>query len=254
MSSHIEDQVTIVKGRPILKDIINFFGQDKNTRMFVTITDSTKVWQDDLVIAERMFADQVVLPVDQDPTTDFEQTVEVLKQRMKYPNIRESEQLTSVAKTWVLPSKLHVGPSADELFRSNEEVYEHVFEPLFREYSSEGKIHCLKVEVSGGRERRQLQNLFDLPYRPSLLIVKWSNDVDEDVLTANCAGHLHNLGYSLLSLNDNYALYLFTEQGIYDLCSLKETGLQNPFVNTILKSVSVAEKKETEATTEAIPA
>jgi hypothetical protein len=47
-----------------------------------------------------------------------------------------------------------------------------------------------------------------------------------------------NCGYSLIALNNSYALYFFNDQVLYDICSMKNVNLKNPIMESLLQSVS----------------
>ena len=59
----LANELQTIRGRPMLKDALGFFEYKQGNRIFLTITDTTSVWQDDLGLAERLFADMIVLPI-----------------------------------------------------------------------------------------------------------------------------------------------------------------------------------------------
>jgi hypothetical protein len=244
-------EVTLVKGRPIPKDILQFYGMDSGAkRVMVSITDSVKVWQEDLGICERLFGDIVVCPFASSfnmHKAEIEKTRDILKQRMKHPDIVGNAHLESIAKTWILPQKLHVGTDANSFFQVMKDPIKTFLFPIFEEIKTDNVIQFLKIEVPDGMERRLLYSFLDEGFRPSMILVKWSGDLDEDISVAHCAGHLVNTGYSLIHSENGYALYSFRDQPLYDICSVKEVGLENPFLKAILSSVG-EQLKETRET------
>jgi len=248
MDSRIQDTFTVLNGRPFLKDPLTFFKINQKQRTFLTITDSVSVWQEDLLLGERMLSDVVVCPFisSEEPTslethrTELELAKNVLKQRMKYPGIKESPVLEKIAKTWILPTKLHLGPEASTFLSPAESSISTYLEPIFTVLKSDPMIHLLKLEVKDGQERQFLYKFLDSGYRPSIILVKWSHDLDDHIPTAYCAGHLINTGYTLVQLIDQYAMYIFTEETLYDICSMKTTGgVKNPFITEILNSITL---------------
>jgi len=241
-SIDVQHYHTILESRPFITNSLTFF--NKPNRIFLTIAEDPQVWQTDLCISEKMLAETIVCPYNSsmDIHKDaYDITKTVLKERMKYPNIKDAPHLEKIAKTWILPTKLHLGPDARQFLEGPpDSIIYTLLSPLFTTLSVEPTIHCLKVEVSGGQERHFLYKLLDTGIRPSLLLVKWSNDLDAHTLTAQCAGHILNTGYSLLNLNDSYALYMFTDQPLYDICSVKTVGFKNPFLEAILQSIPVS--------------
>jgi len=234
-------EIQIVNGRPIPKEPLSFFQYNQGSRYFVTITESPAVWQDDLTLAERFFSETIICPFGnlEENTTHLDKVKEVLKLRMKYPGVKEDPSLEKLAKTWILPNKVYMGPSAETFLAVSEFSVKDSFEPLFKTLNNESSmIHILKLELSEGKERTVLYKFLDNGFRPSLVLVKWSHDLDDNTSTAHCAGHLLNSGYSLVSLENGYALYMFSEQVLYDITSMKTIGHKNPMMESILGSVS----------------
>ena len=238
----------IVNGRPIPKEPLSFFQFSEGSRFFISITDNTKAWQDDIIIAEKIFADMIVCPFITDNTSMENHSSEmniikdVLKQRLRYPNI-VGTQYEKLARTWVLPNKVNLGPIANDFLQSSESSVLNTLGPIFETLKNDdSKIHVLKIELSSGLERQMLYKFLDNGFRPSLLLVKWSYDLDDHLPTAHCAGHLINSGYSFVAAENEYALYMFSDRPLYDTTSMKTLGLDNPFMKTILQSVSESMK------------
>ena len=235
---NISELITTVNSMPFIKEPLSFF-QSSKVRVFLTIANSPEVWQNDLVLSERMLAETIVCPYTnfiEEHNSVFDLTKTVLKERMKYPNVKESPSLEKIAKTWIMPGKLHLGPNAKQFLQEDEMCVHTYLEPFFTTLNAPSSIQLLKVEVSGGEERQLLYKFLDSSFRPSLILVKWSYDLDDHIPTANCAGHILNSGYSLFGLSNSYALYIFTEQTLYDLCSMKTISNKNPFLDAILQS------------------
>ncbi len=248
-SSDLKDMIQILQGRPLPKEILAFFEYKQGNRVFLTITEDSAVWKTDLKIAESMFADIVICPSSSSDAflAEISQVKDILKQRMKYPNIQENPALEQIARTWILPTKVHMGPALDTfLFTSTETTLQKALESNRETILGQDplKIHLLKIEVQDGKERPMLYKLLDEGFRPSLLLVKWSNDVDEHVATAHCAGHLLNSGYATIAYENGYSLYLFNDQVLYDICSMKEPSLKNPIMQTLLTSASEVQRSK----------
>jgi len=239
---YIHMEIQIVNGRPIPKEPLSFFQYNQGSRYFVTVTDSSSVWRDDLTLGERFFSEMIICPfVDHEETHSKELTLvkDVLKQRMKYPGVKTDPNLEKLAKTWILPTKVSMGPQAETFLASSESSVRDSLEPTFKALNNTSSmIHILKLELSEGKERQLLYKFLDNGFRPGLVLVKWSYDLDDSTPTAHCAGHLLNSGYSLVALENGYALYMFSEQTLYDITSMKTIGLKNPMMESILGSVS----------------
>lgn len=222
----------------MLKDALGFFEYKQGNRIFLTLTDTTSVWQEDLGLAERLFADMVLLPIGSNQESELNQTQAILKERMKVPGVKENPVWEQIAKTWVLPGKLSLGPNESCLTSLATDSLKRALEPVFTRLTpGEEKLHVVKVEVANGGERPILYKLLDECFRPSLLLVKWSQDLDEHIPTAHCAGHIVASGYAQIAFENGYSLYMFKNDPLYDICSFKEAGLTNPILNAILQSI-----------------
>lgn len=242
-SDSLRENIEVVRGRPIPKDFLTMFNISYSNRLFVTVVDKNDTWQDDLVIGERIFGNIAVMPVGMSQTdldSAWDQTLDVLKQRMKYPGVKDDPKLLQLAKTWVLPTKLHKISQNDTVLSMSVNDFSLTFRNLFTQLKiEEEKVHVLKIELANGLERQFVYKFLDAGFRPSIILVKWTEDLDEHVATAHCGGHLANSGYSLVGMEGSYALYLFTDQVLYDICSVKQVGLKNPFMDSLLQSLSV---------------
>ncbi len=231
-----------VKNRPIVSEPLSFFGYNSSVRLFLTIAKDASVWQDDLVIGEKMFSEVLVCPYGGNRNSHvetFQLTQDILKQRMKYPGIQENPAYQSIAKIWVLPTKIHLGPDAESFLQYKDSGIQNTLEPHFTAMKmANPSIQMLKIEVGDGGERPLLYSILDAGFRPSLILVKWSHDLDEHNATAHCAGHLLNTGYRYVSNENGYSLYYFKDEPLYDICSMKDITLDNPMMTAILHSVN----------------
>ena len=237
----------IVRERPMLKDPLSFFQYKQDTRFMVTIADSPSIWQTDLILAERLFSEMIVCPFQIDETVQSEAftcTRDVLKQRMRYPDIKTRPDLEVIAKTWVLPGKLHAGPDASQFVRPGTKSIFEALQPIFTTFQKEEPVlHLVKIELADGVERQMIYKFLDSGFRPSLLMIKWSHDLDDHIATAHCAGHVLNSGYSCIALENGYGLYMFSEQTLYDICSMKTIGMTNPMMTSLLQGMSFSQEQ-----------
>ena len=236
----IAKEIICVNERPIPKDTIVFFQNKQGPRVFVTITNEPSVWKKDLAITERFFSEMIVCPfqkITEPVGAEIDKVKEILTQRAKYPGVKDDPEALMVSKTWVLPNKISLGPSALQFLQPNPHIgleencahsIQYNFKSVFERLKSEEMIHILKLELPAGLERSLVYQFMDSGFRPSLVMIKWSHDLDEHIPTAHCAGHLVNSGYALVSFQNGYALYMYTDESLYDICSMKTVGLQNP--------------------------
>lgn len=241
MNGSILDQIHVIRGRPILKEPLNFYNFKQGNRLFLNIVDNESVWKEDLFIGERLFADTVLcVPASnlETNTKELARVQDILKQRMKYPGAREDPAIEAIAKTWVLSTKLHLGPTVEQLLDHSENSARVQLESVLVNLNiTDAVIHFMKIELANGLERQVIYKILDNGFRPSLMMVKWGNDLDDHIATAHCAGHILNTGYALVALENGYALYMFIDHSLYDTCSMKTVSVENPFIDSISESI-----------------
>lgn len=230
--------IQLVNNRPIPKDFIIFFNSSTSeARIFLNFSNPES-WKDDLGIAEKMFSETIIIPSIDSMVADIEVGRDILKQRMKYPGVKENPELLKLAKTWVLPTKVHTGPTLNTLLTSDDKAFSTMLQPFFSKFKmATARVGLVKIEINSDAERKIIYQLLDEGFRPSLVLVKWSHDVDEHYSTAYCAGHLHNSGYSLIALENDYFLYKFTDDVLYDTMSFKSVSLENPILSNLSSQI-----------------
>ena len=222
----IKSQLCSVADRPFIKNPLQFFSNTRQMRLLLTVTDNES-WKKDIELAEKMFG---TILISTDKNADFLVYKDVLKQRLRYPNIKENPELLNLAKIWILPNKVHLVDEPQEVFKS----YKNVLDKSETDLGSIEKLSYVKYDLSDGGERMHIYKLLDEGYRPSLLCVKWTKDVDDDYATAYCAGHLCNAGYTLMEVQNGYYLYYYSDDmATYDTASFKEITYGNPVVQNL---------------------
>lgn len=83
-----------------------------------------------------------------------------------------------------------------------------------------------------------LYSILNAGYRPGLLLINWSKHPDQYNDSMLCAGHLQNTGYTLVSSEENWFLYMFNDQNLYETCSWARSDVANPLIEEI-KSVTL---------------
>jgi hypothetical protein len=118
------------------------------------------------------------------------------------------------------------------------------------ESSSPGTVDLLKVEAYDEKERMLLYSMLDNGFRPGILLIKYTVDPDANVPSMLVAGHLQLSGYCLLSTNNNWFLYVYTDMRHYDSCVWRDVTVQNPLIRYI---VELFDTKQRAAATQAQP-
>ena len=99
------------------------------------------------------------------------------------------------------------------------------------------RIDILKVDMSGGVERRALYEILDAGFRPAVIMIRWEQEPDSHPGVRLAAGNLQNCGYALLKKEGQKYLYFFVDNDIYETCSWEIEGAVNPMVDAVVEQV-----------------
>jgi hypothetical protein len=220
-----------LEGIPFIKNPLNFFSSTKTNRYLLVISDNPNSWKKDMVLAEKMFGHLLISNSSSEFSTEFLLHQEVLRHRLKVPGIQNNPELMKTAKIWILPNKLIKAPPPDILLNS----LETSIQPLLQ--LPQGTLSYVKIDLTEGKERMMVYRILDDGYRPGLLCVKWTNDLDEHYATAYCAGHLMNAGYiHVMTSSNKFSLYYYSGLSLYDSCSMKDISWGNPIAQAFIAS------------------
>jgi len=251
------EEVQLVNDRPVPKEFVMFFRDTDGPRVFLNIA-GPNVWKRDLALVEKMFGEMFLIPTDERSYIDLSECQDILKQRMKYPGVKEDAEKLAIARTWVLPTKLHKGPLLQTVLGVSplsSTKFTDVLDPFFESIKNEKKcIGLLKIELADEHKdltRSVLFQLLDEGFRPGLILMKWGQDVDDHYPTAYMAGHLQNSGYCLAKEANGYYLYYFNDSPLYDTVSWKSEGYQNPILGNLIEQISGAFQKSSVSETKA---
>lgn len=237
---------------PFLKDIWGFFSMKGVKTVFVSVNPNNS-FRLDLEICENLGC-PIRIYTDSE---DIEQKWAIVSRTLKARKIDDADKdkqwLEGIQKKWILPKNLLVKRAPIE--------WSTVF-PEFKQ-STEARVDILKIEAHDEKERMLLYSMLDNGFRPGILLVKYTVDPDANVPAMLAAGHLQMSGYRLLSTQNNWFLYLYTDVCYYDSCSWRDDANQNPLVRYIVELfdskqkmqkqlAAVEEKKEDVAPTEQV--
>lgn len=99
------------------------------------------------------------------------------------------------------------------------------------------KIDICKIDDPNYRQI--IFEILDRGFRPCFMCIRFEHSPDFHVPTQLIAGHLQNCGYILMGVHENKYLYYFTDNPIYDCCSLVEPAASNPIISEIAKQASL---------------
>ena len=82
-------ETTVLRDLPFLENPLSFIDPSKKNRIFVNICDNSPRWKRDLVLAEKLFADVIICPVNHSITEELADVKDILTKRTGYPDIKE---------------------------------------------------------------------------------------------------------------------------------------------------------------------
>lgn len=83
-----------------------------------------------------------------------------------------------------------------------------------------------------------LYSLLNAGYRPGVLLVHWNRHPDQFTDSMLCAGHIQNSGYCLAGCENNWFLYVYIDNCLYESCSWARTDVANPMMDEI-RAISI---------------
>ena len=99
------------------------------------------------------------------------------------------------------------------------------------------RIDLLKIDMSGGAERRVLYEILDAGFRPAIIMIRWGGGPDSHPGVRLAAGNLQNCGYALSKKEGNKYLYYYVDNDMYATCSWEIEGAINPMVDAVVQEV-----------------
>ena len=115
-----------------------------------------------------------------------------------------------IAKTWVLSSKVLLGPTLSEFQKV---LTSTSFEEFLGPYSLESKYLCilkLELEDGSGEEINILSQILESNWCPGLLLIRWSKDRQDEYLTGSSSSpSKHGHEYMFLKECNGYCLYVY---------------------------------------------
>jgi len=140
----------------------------------------------------------------------------------------DPEWASEIANKWVLPNLLTLNTSLPWSFDGKLEGAD------LKKMNTQDvpRVDVCKISLTG-LETQIVYNILSTGYRPGLFYIHWTEHPDSSTSAMLCAGHLQNSGYKLLKAVDNYFVYIFTDQCLYESCSWARSDVANPMLEEI---------------------
>ncbi len=218
---------------PFLKDIWGFFSMKGVKTVFVSVNPMNS-FRLDLEICENLGCPIRIFTNSDTIEEKWAVVARTLKGRKIDDADKDKPWLEGIQKKWILPKNLVVKRTSMDWSSMFSEIKQ----------SPEGRVDLLKIEAYNEEERMLLYSMLDNGFRPGILLVKYTVDPDANVPAMLTAGHLQMAGYRLLSTNNNWFLYVFTDICYYDSCSWRDYSNHNPLVRYIVELFDVKQKQQ----------
>ena len=232
---------------PMISNVWDFFAEKGTKTVFVSV-GTGKTCLPDLDFAETIGCKILKVDTPED-SKKWQDIQEVLKTR------KITETMTDFSKPatrkWVLPKNLSIETCIPSSYNGSIQVDDTTTVPT-KKWFEIVKEHCatlglpedqthidiLKLD-SSPHEAHILNSLWQTGFRPSLLVIHWTQSPEEDLQTLLTAAHLQMLGYALVGKEGNRFLYYYTDVNYYETCSWETVAkrFENPLISNLIKSV-----------------
>jgi len=218
---------------PCIKDLYLLFQRKGIRTIFLSIGASSSCMPD-LEIAETIGCPVNIICANHSEAAAWDEVKECLKTHKpaKEPLGTFSE---GSEKKWVLAKNIRVVATEWKSGTILSSVKEACKSMAVSEDNT--RIDLLKIDMSGGVERLALNEILDAGFRPSLLMIRWSEEPDSHPGVRLAAGTLQNCGYVLVKKEGTKYLYFFVDNDMYATCSWEIEGSVNPMVDAVVQEV-----------------
>jgi len=237
---------------PIVDKLWEFYSVKGIKTVFISVGTSSSPLAE-LEVAETLGCPLHIVEWNKEKIGDWNKVVSILNTR------KETEETTcsfttGVTNKWILGKNVRLSNSLPFYFDgtcdiSGETVQTMKFETYVRSICDimnisldNHRIDLLNIQVGSSVEIPLLFSLLNTPYRPGLVIVSYTDKPDTNIYSTQVAGHLQNIGYMLLTKEDNKFLYMYNDKNVYEFCSYEDTSVDNPLVYELVKSTGFYNK------------
>jgi hypothetical protein len=237
---------------PMIEKLWDFYSVKGIKTVFVSVGTSSSPLGE-LEIAETLGCPIHIIEYNETLLDNWKKVVEILKER-KVSESTTCDFTNEVLNKWVLPKNVRISNKLPFFFNGSIELNGNVIETVqLNDYvtsicntmniSEENyRIDLLNVQLSNQLEQSFIFSLLNNCYRPGLIILNYTYKPDSNLLSTQVAGHLQNIGYSLIGKEDNKFLYLYNDKNVYEFCSYENKTIDNPLIYEFLKSAGLYSK------------
>jgi hypothetical protein len=232
---------------PMIANIWDFFSTKGTKTVFVSVGTGASCLPD-LDLAETIGCPILKLDTSDSAVNQWTEIKDLLKTRKLTDTTSEFAKVAT--RKWVLPKNILLQKCLPSLLSGSIETEEGVLQT--RKWYDLVTDHCKSIGLPEDQTHIDILKLDQCPYesvvldslwqtgfRPSLLLINWTESPDSSLQTLLTAGQLQMLGYCLVAKEGNRFLYYYTDVNYYESCSWETVAkrFENPFVSNLVKTV-----------------
>ena len=161
-----------------------------------------------------------------------------------------------VVNKWVLPKNVRISNKLPHFFNGTIELSGNVIETVslntyvesicasMNILKENARVDLLNIQLGNELEQSVLYTFLNNCYRPGFIIINYTYNPDSHLLSTMVAGHLQNIGYTLIATEDSKFLYVFNDKNAYEYCSYEQKYIDNPLIEEILKAARFSSVKK----------
>ena len=239
---------------PMFEKLWDFFSLKGIKTVVVSLGTSSSPLAE-LEIAETLGCPLNIVEYDSAKLAQWNNVTEILKNR-KESDETKSDFTSEVVNKWVLTKNIRVTSKLPYFFNGSIEVCDRTIETikistyvenvcsLMNVSSENARIDLLNIQLGDELEQSVLYAFLNNCYRPGFIIINYTFNPDSHLLSTMVAGHLQNVGYTLIATEDSKFLYVFNDKNAYEYCSYEQKYVDNPLIEECMKlSIFSSNKK-----------
>lgn len=230
---------------PMFEKLWDFFSLKGIKTVFISLGTSSSPLAE-VEIAETLGCPLHIIEYDSQKLESWNKVIEILKSR-KESEETKSDFTTEVVNKWVLPKNLRISNKLPHFFNGTIELSGNVIETVsLNTYvesicsamnisTENARVDILNIQLGNELEQSVLYSFLNNCYRPGFIVVNYTYNPDSHLLSTMVAGHLQNIGYTLIATEGSKFLYVFNDKNAYEYCSYEQKYIDNPLIEEIIK-------------------
>jgi hypothetical protein len=239
---------------PIFEKLWDFFSLKGIKTVLISLGTSSSPLAE-LEIAETLGCPLHIVEYNSEKLDNWNKVTEILKNRKESDETRCSFT-SEVINKWVLPKNIRISNKLPHFFTGSIELSGNVIETInLNSYvesicsamnisTENARVDLLNIQLGDELEQSLLYSFLNNCYRPGFIIVNYTYNPDSHLLSTMVAGHLQNVGYTLIGTENSKFLYVFNDKNAYEYCSYEQKHVENPLIEEIIKATRISSFKK----------